>query len=69
MVTVVKVNNAEFSDFNHAFESFLNKHAPKTRKEVRMNTLIFISNWGQASALKIANIFKVFGAQSSLMVA
>ena len=29
----------------------------------------FISNQGQASALKVAYIFKVFGAQSCLMVA
>ena len=31
--------------------------------------IFFISNQGQASALKIAYIFKVFGAQSCLMVA
>ena len=35
-----------------------------------LNTLMFFkSNWGQASALKVANIFKVFGAQSCLIVA
>ena len=30
---------------------------------------LFISNYGQASALEIAYIFKVFWAQSCLMVA
>ena len=29
----------------------------------------FISNYGQASALKVAYIFKLFGAQSYLMIA
>ena len=32
-------------------------------------TLSFISNYGQASDLKVAYIFKAFGAQSCLMVA
>ena len=31
-------------------------------------TLIFLSNLGQASALKVAYIFKGLGAQSFLMV-
>ena len=31
--------------------------------------IFFLSNQGQASALKVAYIFKVFGAQSFLMVA
>ena len=34
-----------------------------------MRLLFFISNQGQASAIKIAYIFKVFGAESCLMVA
>ena len=33
-----------------------------------MYTHIFLSNYGQSSALKVAYIFKVFGAQSCLMV-
>ena len=32
-------------------------------------TYFFISNWSQAAVLKVAYIFKVFGAQNFLMVA
>ena len=31
-------------------------------------TLIFLSNLGQDSALKVADVFKVLGTQSFLMV-
>ena len=34
-----------------------------------IHLFLFISNYGQASALEIAYIFKVFWAQSCLMVA
>ena len=33
-----------------------------------VHLVFFISNYGQGSALKVAYIFKVFGAQSCLMV-
>ena len=34
-----------------------------------IHLFLFISNYGQASALEVAYIFKVFWAQSCLMVA
>ena len=41
----------------------------KIHPNIFRHTLVFfISNQGQASALKVAYVFKVFGAQSCLMV-
>ena len=44
------------------------KHSPQIENCTEA-TLFFISNCSQVSALKVAYLFKVFGAQNCLMVA
>ena len=40
-----------------------------TEKRILLHLVFFVSNWDQALPLKVVYIFKVFGAQSCLMVA